>query len=111
MPYVIIFEAEPNPGREEEYFAISRELFEHLYKQPGFLRIDRARSVMTEGKLLSISFWESEAAIDAWYHHSKHREAQARAKEGIFRTMRITRLHVLAERDVPCGPAAPDGGN
>jgi len=91
----------PNPGREEEYFAISRELFDELYKQPGFIRIDRARSVMTEGKLLSISFWESEEAIEAWHYHPKHREAQAAGKRGIFKSMRITRLQVLRERDVP----------
>lgn len=101
MAYVIIFEAEPAPGREEEYFAISRALFDELYRQPGFLRIDRARSVLTEGKLLSISFWESEAAIEAWYHHPQHREAQAAAKRGMFKSMRITRLQVLSERDVP----------
>ncbi|NIP72309.1 MAG: antibiotic biosynthesis monooxygenase [Gammaproteobacteria bacterium] len=101
MPYAIIFEAEPNPGREEEYFALSRGLFAILYEQPGFLRIDRARSVLTEGKLLSISFWESEAAIEAWARHPQHREAQARGKQGIFKRMRITRLEVLSERDVP----------
>ena len=106
MAYVIIFEAEPNPGREEEYFAISRELFAELDKQPGFLRIARARSVLTEGKLLSISFWESEAAIEAWYHHPKHREAQIKGKRGIFKAMRITRRQVLAERDIPVEPAA-----
>lgn len=101
MAYVIIFEAQPNPGREAEYFALSRELFAELDKQPGFLRIDRGRSILTEGKLLSISFWESEAAIENWYHHPKHRKAQAAAKQGIFKAMRITRLRVLSERDVP----------
>jgi heme-degrading monooxygenase HmoA len=111
MTYVIIFEAIPNPGREEEYFAISRVLFEELYKQPGFIRIDRARSVLTEGKLLSISFWESEAAIEAWYHHPKHREAQAAGKRGIFQSMRITRLQVLRERDVPVEEPPADAQN
>ena len=104
MSYAIIFEAEPNPGREAEYFAIAKGLATELLRQPGFLRIDRARSVMTEGKLLSISFWESEEAIEAWHQHPLHREAQARAKTGIFRAMRITRLQVRAEREVPCGP-------
>jgi heme-degrading monooxygenase HmoA len=109
MAYVIIFEAQPNPGREEEYFAISRELFAELDKQPGFLRIDRARSLLTEGKLLSISFWESEEAIEAWYHNPRHREAQAAGKSGIFKSMRITRLQVLRERDVPVAvPGAAD---
>lgn len=103
MAYVILFEAVPNPGREEEYFEISKGLFEILGQQPGFISIDRARSVLNEGKLLSISFWESEAAIEAWLAHPLHREAQRRAREGIFKSMRITRLEVLAERDVPVG--------
>jgi heme-degrading monooxygenase HmoA len=101
MPYMILFEAEPNPGREEEYFALSRGLFDLLHSQPGFISIDRARSVMTEGRLLSISLWESEEAIEAWYRHPKHREAQRLGKQGIFRAMRITRLRVLSSREVP----------
>jgi heme-degrading monooxygenase HmoA len=101
MAYVILFEAEPNPGREEDYFAISQQLFAELHKQPGFLRIERAGSLTSEGKLLSISFWDSEAAIEAWYRHPQHRQAQAAGKRGIFKRMRITRLQVLRERDVP----------
>ena len=106
MSYVIIFEAEPNPGREQEYFELSGPLFEELHRQPGFIRIDRARSVLSAGKLLSVSFWESEEAIEAWYRHPLHREAQRKGKRGIFRSMRITRLQVLAERDVPVEPGA-----
>ena len=104
MSFMILFEAEPNPGREEEYFALSRALFAELDHQPGFIRIDRARSILTEGKLLSVSFWESEAAIDAWARHPLHREAQAKGKQGIFRAMRITRLKVLGEREVAAAP-------
>ena len=53
MSYVILFEAVPNPGREEDYLALATPLNELLPQQPGFLGIDRARSIMTEGKLLS----------------------------------------------------------
>lgn len=101
MAFMILFEAQPNPGREEEYFEISRGLFDELHRQPGFLRIDRARSVLNEGRLLSISFWESEAAIEAWMAHPRHREAQQLARTGLFKAMRISRLEVLSERDVP----------
>lgn len=103
MPFMILFEAVPNAGREDEYFEISKGLFEILEQQPGFISIDRARSVLSEGKLLSVSFWESEAAIEGWLNHPLHREAQRRGKEGIFRSMRITRLEVLSARDVPVG--------
>ena len=101
MPYAILFEAQPNSGREAEYFEISKGLFEILDSQPGFLRIDRARSVLDESRLLSISFWESEAAIEQWMANPLHREAQARAKRGIFKSMRISRLEMLSSRDVP----------
>ncbi|MDH4248768.1 MAG: antibiotic biosynthesis monooxygenase [Deltaproteobacteria bacterium] len=104
MPYMILFEAEPNPGREEEYFTLSRALFAELDLQPGFIRIDRARSILTEGKLLSVSLWESEAAIEAWARHPLHREAQIKGKQGIFKHMRITRLQVLSERVVASVP-------
>jgi len=99
--YVILFEAIPHPERVDEYFAWSKELFEALYQQPGFLGIDRAKSIYTEDKLLSISFWESEEAIDAWADHPRHREAQEAGKRGIFKFMRITRMQVLSSREVP----------
>jgi heme-degrading monooxygenase HmoA len=101
MPYVVLFEAVPNPGKEEEYLALAAPLNELLPDQPGFIGIDRARSIMTEHKLLSISFWENEEAIEAWYRHPQHREAQEKAKAGIFKSMRISRLKVLSSRDVP----------
>lgn len=98
--YMVLFEAVPAPGREQEYFAISGPLLEELPRQPGFIRIDRAKSILTENKLLSISFWESEEAIQHWYEHPGHKVAQARGKQGIFQSMRITRLKVLSEREV-----------
>ena len=93
----------PNPGREAEYLALAAPLNELLPQQPGFISIDRSRSIMTENKIVSISHWESEAAIDARFNYPRHREAQQQAKQGVFKSMRITRLQVLSSRDVPTG--------
>ncbi len=101
MSYVILFEAVPNPGREEDYLALAAPLNDLLPQQPGFIAIDRSRSIMTEGKIVSISHWESEEAIEAWFQHPRHRETQRKAKEGIFQSMRITRLKLLSSREVP----------
>ena len=101
MAFVVLFEAIPKPGREEEYLALARPLNDLLPEQPGFLGIDRAKSIMTENKLLSISHWESEEAMEAWFRHPRHREAQEKAKRGIFQSIRISRLRVLSSRDVP----------
>jgi heme-degrading monooxygenase HmoA len=101
VSYVILFEAVPNPGREEDYLALAAPLNDLLPRQPGFIAIDRSRSIMTEGKIVSISHWESEEAIEAWLQHPLHRETQRKAKAGIFRSMRITRLKLLSSREVP----------
>ena len=103
MAYVILFEAVPHPGREEEYLALAGPLNDLLPQQPGFIAIDRSKSIMTAGKIVSVSHWESEEAIEAWFNHPQHREAQQRGKQGIFKSMRITRLQVLSTRDVPTG--------
>ena len=99
--YVILFEAIPNPGREEDYLALATPLNEVVSQQPGFMGIDRSQSIMTPGKLVSISHWESEEAIEAWLAHPQHRAAQQAASQGIFKSIRITRLKVLSSRDVP----------
>ena len=98
--YMILFEAEPEPSKLEEYLAWAKQLNTLLPSQPGFIRIDRAKSIMTEDKIISVSFWESEEAIDGWASHPEHRQAQAAAKTGLFRSMRITRLKVLSQREV-----------
>ena len=103
VAYVILFEAVPYPGKEEEYLALAEPLNDLLPQQPGFIAIDRAKSIMTPGKIVSISHWESEEAIEAWFNHPQHREVQQRAKQGIFQSMRISRLQELSSRDVPTG--------
>lgn len=103
MSHVILFEAVPKAGKEEEYLALAAPLNELLPQQPGFISIDRSLSIMTEGKIVSISHWESEDAIEAWFNHPRHKEVQQRARQGIFESIRITRLQVLSSRDVPTG--------
>ena len=105
MTYVILFEAEPDPARSEEYFELATPLMKEVVHQPGFIRIDRAKSVLNEGKVLSVSFWESEEAIQAWLEHPQHRKAQQAGRQGIFKSMKITRMKVISEREVPTGQA------
>jgi len=103
VSYMILFEALPHEGRKEDYLNLAGPLGELLPDQPGFIGIERFESIMTPGKLISISFWESEEAIEAWFNQPQHREAQGKARSGIFQSMRITRLKVLSSRDVPTG--------
>jgi heme-degrading monooxygenase HmoA len=70
---------------------------------PGFVSVERFRSLTNPGKLLSLSFWEDEAAVRCWRPHPDHRESQAAGRGGIFagyrlRVAAVLRDYAMAER-------------
>ena len=87
--YVVIFEVQPRPGREQDYLAIAQQLRTELEHIDGFISIERFASLTTEGKILSLSFWRDEAAVKRWREHAPHRAAQRRGREDIFADYRI----------------------
>lgn len=93
--YMIVFEMIPEGTAGEEYLEIAAEMNELVEKQDGFIEIDRARSVYHEGRLFSVSRWESEEAIDAWYENNSHQAAQKMGRERLFKSFRISRVKVL----------------
>jgi heme-degrading monooxygenase HmoA len=93
--YMIVFEAIPEGDAGEEYLEIAAEMNELVEKQDGFVEIDRARSVYHEGRLFSVSRWESEEAIDNWYENNSHQAAQKMGRERLFKSFRISRVKVL----------------
>jgi heme-degrading monooxygenase HmoA len=87
--YAVIFEVLPKAGREQEYLALAQELRAELERIDGFISIERFASLYTEGKLLSLSFWRDEAAVERWREHAGHRAAQRRGRDEIFADYRI----------------------
>lgn len=64
--YAVIFEVEIADGKKEQYLNIAAHLKEQLVKMPGFISIERFQSLVNEGKLLSLSFWEDENSLLNW---------------------------------------------
>lgn len=93
----IIFEVEPEAGREEDYLAIAASMRAELEGQPGFVAVERFRSITSPGKLLSLSFWESEEAVRAWRCHAGHRGAQRAGRGGIFAGYRLRVAGVIRD--------------
>ena len=87
--HVVIFEVEPEAGREQDYLDIAARLRPDLEKIDGFISIERFRSLSQEGKILSLSFWRDEEAIARWRHQEQHHAAQRTGRERIFRDYRI----------------------
>ncbi|WP_431267977.1 antibiotic biosynthesis monooxygenase family protein [Dankookia sp. P2] len=77
----VIFEVEPAEGRFEDYLEHAARLKPELEKVPGFISVERFQSISNPGKLVSLSFWEDEAAVACWRIHPGHRGSQAAGRE------------------------------
>lgn len=93
----VIFEVEPAPGREHDYLAIAAAMRSELERQPGFIAVERFRSITNPSKLLSLSFWEDEEAVRNWRCHAGHRGAQKSGREGVFAGYRLRVAGVIRD--------------
>ena len=93
----VIFEVEPADGRFEDYLDHAARLKPELEKIPGFLSVERFRSLTNPGKLLSLSFWEDDAAVACWRNDGTHRDSQAAGREGIFAGYRLRVAGILRD--------------
>ena len=93
----VIFEVTPAPGRTQEYLDIAASLRPELEKLDGFISIERFGSLVTEGKILSLSFWRDEDAVKRWRNLERHRLAQARGRAGVFADYRLRVAEVVRD--------------
>jgi heme-degrading monooxygenase HmoA len=68
-----------------------------LEAMPGFVSVERFRSLTNPAKLLSLSFWEDEAAVACWRTHDVHRGSQRAGRSGIFAGYRLRVAAVLRD--------------
>ena len=87
--FVVIFEVLPAPGRQEAYLALAASLRPRLEEIVGFRSVERFAARGRPGWLLSLSFWETEAALIAWREQGDHKAAQARGRQEVFADYRL----------------------
>jgi hypothetical protein len=61
----VIFEVIPKSGRRDQYLDIAASLRPLLDEIDGFISIERFESLTQPGKILSLSFWRDEQAVDS----------------------------------------------
>jgi heme-degrading monooxygenase HmoA len=93
----VIFEVLPTEGRHEGYLSIAADLKPMLEHIDGFISVERFESLTTPGKLLSLSFWRDEAAVQAWRTTPAHRMAQKAGREGLFQDYRLRIATVIRD--------------
>ena len=95
--FAVIFEVKPTVEGKDEYLKIASELREFLENREGFISIERFQSLAEEGKVLSLSFWQDETAIEKWRNVLEHRAAQKKGKESLFHSYRIRVAEVVRD--------------
>ncbi|MEW5914484.1 MAG: antibiotic biosynthesis monooxygenase [Thermodesulfobacteriota bacterium] len=93
----VIFEVYFQPGQEAAYLKLAQGLREHVLQAPGFIGMERFRSIADQGKICSLSFWEDEASVEAWKNFPLHRAAQEQGKQHLFSKYRIRMTKVQHE--------------
>jgi heme-degrading monooxygenase HmoA len=93
----VIFEVWPAEGRKQEYLDIATELRPLLDEIDGFISIERFESIYEPGKVLSLSFWRDEEAVETWRRLETHRDAQDRGRGGVFANYRLRVASVIRD--------------
>jgi heme-degrading monooxygenase HmoA len=104
----VIFEVWPRETHRRDYLDAAARLRPLLEEIDGFISIERFESLSEPGKLLSLSFWRDEQAVEAWRNLEAHRTVQRRGRAEIFQDYRLRVAGVLRDyglRDREQAPA------
>lgn len=93
----VIFEVYPAPGHAQEYLNLAEALKDELIRLDGFISIERFESLSEPGKLLSLSFFRDEQAVQNWRNLPHHRATQARGRRDIFQDYRLRVVSVMRD--------------
>lgn len=104
----VIFEVQPGPHQTDAYLDLAAALLPELEQVDGFLSVERFRSLTQPDKLLSLSFFQDEAAVAAWRTLSSHRTAQKAGRQGIFDRYRLRIAHVVRDYGMTARDEAPE---
>jgi heme-degrading monooxygenase HmoA len=104
----VIFESWPAENRMQTYLDMGQSLQSHLQGIDGFISIERFQSVTDPGKLVALSFWRDEAAVDRWRNLTIHRAVQNGSRRDVFTDYRLRVAQVLRDYGKFDRAQAPD---
>lgn len=93
----VLFEVSIIAEKQARYFQLAEQLKPLLSDIDGFISIERFQSTTNPDKLISLSWWENEAAIKQWKQNAQHQMAQNEGKSSIFSFYKINILTSIRE--------------
>ncbi|MEP2715052.1 antibiotic biosynthesis monooxygenase [Pseudophaeobacter sp.] len=103
----VIFEVEIAEGQKQAYLDVAAELKPLLQEVEGFISVERFQSLSSPNKLLSLSFFRDEQAVQRWRQLTEHRAAQGKGRAGIFANYRLKVAGVLRDYGMQDRAEAP----
>lgn len=104
----VIFEVLPHPDQRSHYLKIAAGLKPLLEEIDGFISVERFESLTRPGKILSLSIWRDEAAVQRWRQREEHRAAQAAGRQVVFQDYRLRVAAVLRDYGMADREQAPE---
>jgi heme-degrading monooxygenase HmoA len=104
----VIFEVVPREGQRNAYLRRAASLREHLNRIDGFRSIERFESLTEPGKLLSLSFWRDEKAVEEWRNLEQHRQARQEGRQHLFANYRLRVASVIRDYGMEDRADAPE---
>ena len=104
----VIFEVEITDGRKADYLDIAAQMRPMLEQIEGFISVERFQSLTNPTKILSLSFFEDEAAVKRWRTLTQHREAQSKGRGGVFANYHLRIASVMRDYGMFDRDQAPD---
>jgi len=93
----VIFEVIPAEGRKDAYLDIAARLKPTLEQIDGFISVERFQSLSNPEKMLSLSFFRDEEAVQEWRRVEAHRAAQQAGRERLFADYRLRIASVVRD--------------
>ena len=104
----VIFEVWPKAEHKQDYFNTAAELRPLLEDIDGFISVERFQSLTESGKILSVSFWRDETAVQRWRENVQHREAQQQGRNSFFKDYRLRVASVIRDYGMSERAQAPE---
>ncbi len=99
--YAVIFTSVRTDADGDGYDSAARRMVALAAGREGFLGMDSARS--HDGLGITVSYWTTEAAIQAWQRDAEHLEAQRMGREAWYSSFELRVCRVERARSFRAG--------
>ena len=105
---IVVFESQPHPHRKAAYLEAGARLGPVAEAFDGFVSIERFQSLSNPSRLLALSTFRDEEAVNQWRNLEIHRQIQNSSRQTIFADYRLRVAKVLRDYSMRDRAQAPE---